>query len=80
MPTLAIDELRGQVRGDVISSGDEGYEEARRVHNAMIDRRPGVIVRAVNVGDVMAAVKLARESGLDLAIRGGGHSVPGFGT
>ena len=80
MRTLAIDELRAQVRGDVLSSKDEGYEDARRVYNAMIDRRPAVVVRAANAGDVMAAVDFARENGLDLAVRGGGHSVPGFGT
>ncbi len=80
MPNGSIDELRTQVRGDVISPDDDAYEEARHVYNAMIDRRPVVIVRAANVGDVMAAVNLARENGLDLAIRGGGHSVPGFGT
>ncbi len=80
MGTPTIDQLREQVRGDVISTGDEGYEEARRVYNAMIDRRPLAVVRAMNAGDVMAAVNFARESGLDLAVRGGGHSVPGFGT
>ena len=80
MANVSIDELRTQVRGGVISTDDEAYEEARHVYNAMIDRRPVVIVRAANVGDVMAAVNLARENGLDLAIRGGGHSVPGFGT
>ncbi len=80
MPNGSIDELRTQVRGDVISPDDDAYEEARHVYNAMIDRRPVMIVRAANVGDVMAAVNLARENGLDLAIRGGGHSVPGFGT
>ena len=80
MGTIALDELRAQVRGEVISSEDEGYEEARKVFNAMIDRRPAVVVRVANVGDVMAAVNFARESSLNLSIRGGGHSVPGFGT
>jgi hypothetical protein len=80
MTTLPIEELRTQVRGDVIAPEDERYEEARHVYNAMIDRRPAVIVRAANAGDVMAAVDLAREHDLDLAVRGGGHSVPGFGT
>jgi FAD/FMN-containing dehydrogenase len=78
--TLPIDELRSRVRGEVISSEDDGYEEARRVYNAMIDRRPAVVVRAVNAGDVIACVNAAGEAGLDLSIRGGGHSVPGFGT
>jgi FAD/FMN-containing dehydrogenase len=80
MTKPTIDELRGQIRGDVIAPGDDGYEEARKVYNAMIDRRPAVVVRVVNAGDVIAAVNFARENGLDLAIRGGGHSVPGFGT
>ncbi len=80
MVTLTVDKLREQVRGEVIGTGDEGYELARRVYNAMIDRHPAVVVRPANAGDVMAAVNFARESRLDLAIRGGGHSVPGFGT
>jgi FAD/FMN-containing dehydrogenase len=80
MAKPTIDELREQVRGEVIGPGDEGYEEARRVYNAMIDRRPAVVVRAVNAGDVIASVNFARENQLDLALRGGGHSVPGFGT
>jgi FAD/FMN-containing dehydrogenase len=80
MRTLPIEELRAQARGDVITLEDERYEDARRVYNAMIDRSPGVIVRAANAGDVMEGVNFAGEHGLDLAVRGGGHSVPGFGT
>jgi FAD/FMN-containing dehydrogenase len=80
MGASTVDELRAQVRGEVIAQDDEGYDEARRVFNAMIDRRPAVVVRPVNVGDVITAVRYARENRLDLAIRGGGHGVPGFGT
>src|ERR1700674_4836143 len=80
MVTLTLDKLREQVRGQVIAPDDEGYEQARKVLNGMIDRRPSVVLRPANVGDVMAAVNFAREGRLDLAIRGGGHSVPGFGT
>ena len=75
-----IEQLRERVRGAVITAGDEGYEEARRVYNAMIDKRPRVVVRPADVQDVIAAVTFARENELDLAVRGGSHSVPGFGT
>jgi FAD/FMN-containing dehydrogenase len=80
MVTLTFDVLRQQLRGDVIAADDEGYEQARAVYNAMIDKRPVVVTRPVNAGDVIAAVNFARESHLPIAIRGGGHSVPGFGT
>jgi FAD/FMN-containing dehydrogenase len=80
MARPTIDQLREQVRGDVIAPDGGAYEEARKVYNGMIDKRPAVVVRPVNAGDVIAAVNFARESGIDLAIRGGSHGVPGFGT
>jgi FAD binding domain-containing protein/berberine-like enzyme len=80
MVQSGIDHLREQVRGEVITPDDERYEQARQVYNAMIDRRPAVVVRCTNTGDVTAAVNFAREHQLDLAVRGGSHSVPGFGT
>ena len=80
MSGLNIDELRNQVSGDVIGPDDGAYDEARKVYNAMIDRRPAVVVRPKSAADVSAAVDAARENELDLAVRGGGHGVPGFGT
>jgi FAD/FMN-containing dehydrogenase len=77
-PTL--EQLKALVHGETITAGDAAYEVARRVYNGMIDRRPRVIVRCADVADVMACVDFARENGLDLSIRGGAHSVPGFGT
>jgi FAD/FMN-containing dehydrogenase len=79
MPTT-IDDLRTEVRGAVVTADDASYDEHRQVHNAMHDRRPAAIVRCTDAADVIAAVRYARAHDLDLAIRGGGHSVPGFGT
>lgn len=75
-----IEELRESARGEVITADSAGYDEARKVYNGMIDRRPRVVVQCVDAGDVMASVDFARENGLDLSVRGGSHSVPGFGT
>lgn len=75
-----IGDLRAATRGLVLTAADSPYDEARRVYNAMIDRRPAAILRAEDVADVIAGVRFAREHSLSLAVRGGGHSVPGFGT
>ena len=80
MATVTVQGLRDQVRGETITPDDADYDEARRVYNAMIDRRPSVVVRCEGTGDVVAAVDYARENGLAVAVRGGSHSVPGFGT
>jgi hypothetical protein len=80
MTTVELVGLREIARGEVIAIGDDGYEDARIVYNAMIDLRPEAIIRAQDAGDVVAGVNVAREAGVDLSVRGGGHSVPGFGT
>jgi FAD/FMN-containing dehydrogenase len=76
----AIATLAASVRGDIISPDDVGYDAARKVYNGMIDRHPALIVQAVDVADVIAAVNFARDRGLLLAVRGGGHNGPGLGT
>jgi FAD/FMN-containing dehydrogenase len=76
----AVDGLEVALRGELIEPGDPGYDEARAVYNAMIDRRPRLIVRAKDVADVIAAVGVARSNRLPLAVRGGGHNVAGLGT
>ncbi len=75
-----IDKLSETVRGRVITASDPEYDDARAVYNAMHDRKPLAVVQCVDSADVMAAIVAGRDGGLDLAIRGGGHSVPGFGT
>jgi FAD binding domain/Berberine and berberine like len=67
-------------QGVVIRPGDGAYENARAVYNAIHDRRPALIVQAVGVDDIRAAIRVARDHDLPLAVRGGGHSVAGFGT
>jgi FAD/FMN-containing dehydrogenase len=72
-----IDELREGFAGDVIAPGDAAYEEARKVYNGMMDRRPAVIARCASTDDVVAAVNLGRQQGLVVAVRCGGHSLAG---
>lgn len=72
--------LRERFRGALLRPGEEGYEEARRVWNGAIDRRPALIARCAGADDVACAVRFAREQGLLLAVRGGGHSIAGHGV
>jgi len=67
-------------RGAVIQAHDEGYDDARKLFNGMIDKRPLLIARCADVADVIAAVNFARDNKLPLAIRGGGHNGPGLGS
>lgn len=73
----AIEGLKGAIRGQVLLRNDPGYEEARHIWNAMIDRRPALIVRCAGAADVRRAVNFARENELLVAVRGGGHNIAG---
>ena len=77
LDAAAIRQLASQVRGTMLRPDDAGYDEARRVFNGMIDRRPELIVRCENESDVAAAIAFAREKRLVAAVRGGGHNVAG---
>ena len=76
----AIQEFRGQFRGTVHEPGNSGYDEARKVYNAMIDRKPRLIAQCTDVADVMAAVRFARANELRVSVRGGGHNAAGLGV
>src|ERR1035438_6385303 len=80
MPSPSVDLLKVSFRGELIQPADAGYESARKVYNGMIDKRPCLIARCVDVADVIAAVNFGRENGLLTAIRGGGHNGAGLGT
>jgi FAD/FMN-containing dehydrogenase len=72
-----IESFKSSLRGRVFCPGESGYDEARRIHNAMIDRRPAIIVRCAGVADVIAAVKFAREHKINASVLGTGHHVAG---
>lgn len=75
-----VEAIPTQLRGEVIQRGSDGYDVARAVYNGMIDRYPAIIVRPVDAGEVIDAVRYGRERGMDIAIRGGGHNGGGLGT
>ena len=78
--TISIEDLRTVFDDRLISPTDAAYDEARTVFYGGIDRRPALIVRARNATDASRAVRLARNSGLELAVRSGGHSIAGHGV
>ena len=75
--TDTLDALRPSLRGAVCLPGEAGYDEARTIWNAMIDRRPGAVVRCRGASDIIRAVSFAREHGILLAVRAGGHNIAG---
>jgi FAD/FMN-containing dehydrogenase len=72
--------FKGMLRGQLIAPGDGQYDDARKVYNAMIDRRPALIARCVDVADVINAVNFARDQKLLVSVRGGGHNAVGLGV
>src|SRR5499426_4912267 len=78
--TAPYEELAAAVRGDLITPGDPGYDQARAVYNGMIDKRPAAIARCRDTADVITCVRFAREHGIEIAVRSGGHSAGGLGV
>src|SRR5690349_12573622 len=72
-----LDDLGGRVTGSVLAPGHAGYDEARAVHNGLVDRKPALIVRARSAQDVVAALAFASSGGFEVSVRGGGHNVAG---
>jgi FAD/FMN-containing dehydrogenase len=76
----SLEQFEASLRGELIGPADAGYDNARKVYNAMIDRRPGLIARCADVADVIAAVNFGRENNLLVSVRGGGHNAGGLGV
>ncbi len=77
---ITLDQLAPTFTGQLLQPADAGYDDARRVHNGLIDKRPALVARCRGTADVADAVKLARSMNLEIAVRGGGHNVGGRGT
>lgn len=78
--TTPIDKLKSEFRGSLIMPEDPGYDEARKLYNAMIDKQPAVIAQCVDTADVIAAMNFGHDNDLEIAIRGGGHNGAGLGS
>ena len=76
----SLEQITATFTGRILQPADSGYDDARRVHNGLIDKRPAIIARCHGTADVADAVKLARTLNLEIAVRGGGHNVGGRGT
>ena len=76
----SIAELKGNLRGRLIQPGDADYDEARKVYNGMIHKKPRLIARCADVADVIRCVNFARDNDLLVSIRGGGHNAGGLGV
>jgi len=73
----ATENLKSKMKGQVVLPSDPSYDEVRQIWNAMIDRRPALIVRCAEASDVPHAISFARENGLEISVRGGGHNIAG---
>jgi len=78
IPHPVVASLRASLAGEVLLPNDPSYDEVRKIHNAMIDRRPSLIVRCASTADVVVAVKFARANGIAVSVRGAGHNVAGI--
>ena len=76
----SLEQFRASLRGELIQPNDPGYDEARKVYNGMIDKRPAMVARCIDAADVMAAVKYGRDTDMLVAVRGGGHNGGGLGV
>src|ERR1700760_4281866 len=77
MPVIDIRPLESAFRGELFRPGDTGYDQARQIWNASIDKHPAVVARCSGISDIVSAIRFAREKNLLTAIRGGGHNVGG---
>ena len=80
MKDETITRFAASLRGSIVQQADAGYDDARKLYNAMIDKRPKLIARCIDAADVIAAVNFGRDNGLPIAIRGGAHNGAGFAS
>jgi FAD/FMN-containing dehydrogenase len=80
MSQVSVSDLAARFSGQLLQQADAGYDDARRVHNGLIDKRPTLVARCRNVADIVDAINLARDNNLEVAVKGGGHNVAGRAT